>query len=1003
MLNRQRDVDRSGARGATAKIGEERDPRTDGEAGRAAFRAQKGAAVGDSRKADRDGVPLDINHYNLGAVIGRGGFGVVREATVARGPAKGQKVAVKIIPASTLAHPPTAHRVRQEILVHRSLDHPNILRLLAHFRDSVHSPSTTPASRSNVPASSSQGGNVCLITELCPNSDLFSLLRDRGLIRTTASSPTPSKAESDRDNDRNLGMDEAEARWCAEDIVRGIAYLHGEGVIHRDLKLSNLLLDEDMHVKIGDFGLAARLDHPTAEQRTLCGTPNYISPEILSRRPYGLSSDAWSLGCLFATLLTGRPPFETSRVGSTLDKVARAEYEMPAWVSPEARDLVGLLLRKDPSSRPPVASLLEHPWFAAHLPRRSPHKGARVPSPASYGIRGQVSQPSNHPRKSDSSKPADSSAPSRMAPTNMRRIASAPSRAAAIAAVAATSSTGTTTDHDIPKSAAVPPATTRQRHGTVTAAQLGRAVYTVRSDIGSQTRTPTLAPKPTVELLPASRTSFVNPSPEPPLQPPVVPISTSSFSRSQSGRSLPSPIPVPRPDSPPSPPPLAATLQTTSALPPRSGPPPQTSFSTARLRPIRQRTRHCTVEIRKGGWVVVEVEGAREGGYVEMAVCVSPDWEEVAVLPSSLLRPAPPTDAPEISSDSCRPYDPLGRRVLIYRPPQEAPEEVGRWVRYAGRFVALVRGKTAKVVLYSPHAKCVLYENDPPDFSAQLHHPARHNRIAKVHVSTSAKTVAVYSADTSMPPESFEVDLLAQSLPAVIPSHLSSLLRHTRECLRTCRDVAASAGAEARWPVVIKSSRCTPSAVSTGSGAAADRSGRQSLGGVSAGVTEEGSRHGELEMGVRTRRLEGDRDSERTLGDTGSARSVIGQFGGSAGSYTGDLRDDKGKAKLQPVIAPAADPPVAPSRVSHASSVPPLTHRPLHLTGVGWCLRTGDGKYLMLFDDGTTLRLDAGTQSVTWRDVDGGCDEERYEISKKMPAEVKDKLKYFVQFVQTDS
>ncbi|KAJ3309042.1 hypothetical protein HDU93_005623 [Gonapodya sp. JEL0774] len=102
-----------------------------------------------------------------------------------------------------------------------------------------------------------------------------------------------------------------------------------------------------MHVKLADFGLAARLDHPQSEQRTMCGTPNYISPEILSRRPYGLASDAWSLGCLIATLVSGRPPFETPAVKTTLDRVSRADYSsLPSSASAEVKDLVALLLQK---------------------------------------------------------------------------------------------------------------------------------------------------------------------------------------------------------------------------------------------------------------------------------------------------------------------------------------------------------------------------------------------------------------------------------------------------------------------------------------------------------------------------------------------------------------------------------------------------------------------------------------------------------------------------------
>lgn len=78
----------------------------------------------------------------------------------------------------------------------------------------------------------------------------------------------------------------------------------------------------------------------------MCGTPNYISPEIVSRQPYGLSADLWSLGCLFVTMITGSPPFHSDEVKNTLDKVTSFNYRLPKHFSPEARDLVARLLQR---------------------------------------------------------------------------------------------------------------------------------------------------------------------------------------------------------------------------------------------------------------------------------------------------------------------------------------------------------------------------------------------------------------------------------------------------------------------------------------------------------------------------------------------------------------------------------------------------------------------------------------------------------------------------------
>jgi serine/threonine protein kinase len=78
----------------------------------------------------------------------------------------------------------------------------------------------------------------------------------------------------------------------------------------------------------------------------MCGTPNYISPEIIKRLPYGLSSDIWSLGCMIVTLLTGSPPFESNQVKSTLERAANTEYKCPYYFSDEIKDLIGMLLQK---------------------------------------------------------------------------------------------------------------------------------------------------------------------------------------------------------------------------------------------------------------------------------------------------------------------------------------------------------------------------------------------------------------------------------------------------------------------------------------------------------------------------------------------------------------------------------------------------------------------------------------------------------------------------------
>ena len=152
-------------------------------------------------------------------------------------------------------------------------------------------------------------------------------------------------------------------------------YLHTHGILHRDLTLSNLLLTSSMNIKIADFGLATQLKLPTEKHFTMCGTPNYISPEVATRSAHGLESDVWSLGCMFYAFLIGRPPFDTDSVKNTLSKVVLGEYDMPSHVSLEAQDLIHQLLQRDPAHRPSLSAVLDHPFMTQSLLVRTKDQG----------------------------------------------------------------------------------------------------------------------------------------------------------------------------------------------------------------------------------------------------------------------------------------------------------------------------------------------------------------------------------------------------------------------------------------------------------------------------------------------------------------------------------------------------------------------------------------------------------------------------------------------------
>ena len=158
-----------------------------------------------------------------------------------------------------------------EIKIHKALNHSNIVRFLDCFEDEE---------------------NVYMTLELCPNGSLMSMLHRRRVFT------------------------EPEARFFMIQLIGACHYMHTHQVIHRDLKLGNLFLDADMNIKVGDFGLAALIESPGERKKTICGTPNYIAPEVLfdTANGHSFEVDTWSIGVILYTFIVGRPPFQTKDV-----------------------------------------------------------------------------------------------------------------------------------------------------------------------------------------------------------------------------------------------------------------------------------------------------------------------------------------------------------------------------------------------------------------------------------------------------------------------------------------------------------------------------------------------------------------------------------------------------------------------------------------------------------------------------------------------------------------
>ncbi|XP_018907976.1 protein kinase C isoform X1 [Bemisia tabaci] len=165
-------------------------------------------------------------------------------------------------------------------------------------------------------------------------------------------------------------FDEPRARFYAAEVTLALQFLHGHGVIYRDLKLDNILLDNEGHCKLADFGMCKEGICNGVLTTTFCGTPDYIAPEILQELEYGPSVDWWALGVLMYEMMAGQPPFEADNEDDLFDSILRDDVLYPVWLSKEAISILKGFMTKNPAKRLGCvaseggdAAIRNHPFF----------------------------------------------------------------------------------------------------------------------------------------------------------------------------------------------------------------------------------------------------------------------------------------------------------------------------------------------------------------------------------------------------------------------------------------------------------------------------------------------------------------------------------------------------------------------------------------------------------------------------------------------------------------
>ncbi len=267
--------------------------------------------------------------FEIIKMIGKGGFSNVYEGNgtadivIVRHRATGRIYAMKVIKKDSLEKENKVRQVMNEKAIMEQLDHPCIVKLHWAFQTK---------------------SKLHFVMDFCAGGELFYHLHNVGKLT------------------------EKQAQFYFAEIVLGLEYLHKHSIIYRDLKPENVLLDIDGHVRLADFGLSKDKISLSSLTNSFCGSPEYMSPEMLQQTGHTLTVDYYSLGALVYEMIVGLPPHYSTDRDEMYERILTEPAVIPKCISPPLRSLLTGLLRKDPAKRlgsvRGVDEIKEHPWCA---------------------------------------------------------------------------------------------------------------------------------------------------------------------------------------------------------------------------------------------------------------------------------------------------------------------------------------------------------------------------------------------------------------------------------------------------------------------------------------------------------------------------------------------------------------------------------------------------------------------------------------------------------------